>query len=304
MGRFALLLPILLAACAEIPTAAISVDERLPDTTQYAVIPNATVRTGPPTPPPADAPPVVEAAEATGGDHSPRIVVTRYDASRGDSGDGTALCPFDVRAHGFPAVNADGTSVAYFTAEALSSSDGEDELVLVSLLDIASDTDTKTTVILDGDQLPGKFHCWRLYRHAREQAAELNAVFSTEWRSMEHLPLDHDEYPSEDEPMGPNTRPVEMTRIGKEVVVRVPGVKVLARAPADWQIAPDKPWEGGCWFEPPVAAVMWGDRETGVAVVEVMQTGGPCYCYASTAFHPMRLSADAFDEIDRRNLRT
>lgn len=302
MGRLALLLPLFLAACAEVPTAAITVDERLPGATRYTMIPDGAVHTRPPAPR-DEVTPAADTQDARP-HNPPRIVVTRYDASRSDNGDGTALCPFDVQAHGFPAVNEDGTSVAYFTAEALSSSDGEDELVLVSLLDIASDTDSKTTVIVDGDQLPGKFHCWRLYRRAREQAARLNAAFSTGWRSMEHLPLDYEEYPSEEDALGPHARPVEMTRIGKEVVVRIPGVKVLARAPADWQIVADKPWEGGCWFEPPVPAAIWADRETGIATVEVMQTGGPCFCYASTAFHPLLLPVEAFDEIDRRNLRT
>ena len=95
------------SGCMDVPTAEeLTLEDELVQERRYAVVPDGTRAVGRTSPEP-EPDPELEAVEQTSPrSGKPRIVVTRYDASRIDdeygAADGTALCPFDVRAEGLP----------------------------------------------------------------------------------------------------------------------------------------------------------------------------------------------------------
>jgi hypothetical protein len=261
------------------------------------------------------------ATAASGG--QPRIFVSRYgqEDERG-WGDGTARCPFEVEATGFPAVSEDGSTVAWFTAETLSSSDGEDEIVTLAWLDVERDANDESLVIVDGDEISededaAGSRCRILWRRARVRASKANArLAGSTWRAMTHLPVGldprhvYDEAYEDDDVLGDDDEEyaaalasrrqrVQAIYLHGQAILRVPGVKVLERRTARWDdpgIDPDDP----CIFSA-YPAEIFADRETGVAVAEVAQVADPCFCYAATTYRRIDLSPATYEEILRRN---
>lgn len=122
---------------------------------------------------------------------APRIIVSDYDEDDGQwpEASGTALCPFEVHTPGFPAVTLDGTTVVYASSEILSASDGDDELVTVRWLDVASESTNEAIVVVDGEDFQTDDHCRRLWRHAKVVAAEINERLDAQrWRTLEPEP--------------------------------------------------------------------------------------------------------------------
>ena len=263
------------------------------------------------------APDVVEPPDADG---RPRVTVSRYDASRYEDGyaNGTALCPFEVSSVGLPAVDASGEVVATLVNETLSSSDGEDELVTFRRQAVADDANLETTLVLDGESAPGRYHCWKLYKQARAHAAAINATLEEGgYRAMESFPVAlrfgwaddtffEPEPDSEAEPVAsvaPDQRPAEIARVHGDVVLRIPGVKVFARrSAAGWGEVDDDPDMGGCWYEEPYVQSAFVDRDAEVVLLQVEQMGGPCFCYAATEHYTWAVDRDSIDAIVEHNL--
>lgn len=236
----------------------------------------------------------------------PRLRVSAFDEGIGED-ERTATCPFSVEAEGLPAVSEDATTFAYHIAETLSSSDGEDELVTVRWVDVATDAIVASTVVVDGDSLEGDDRCLRLWRRARVRAGQVNAALAaTTWRPLEPFPLGTeslfeglDDDSADDEGVAADDvegEPrVELVLRGGEAIVRIPGVKVLERQPVDWR-APD---DEVCQFDP-VPTEVYADAHTGVVVARVEQYAPPCFCYSETLLHPVALTRQTYDEVLRR----
>ncbi|MEM6991464.1 MAG: hypothetical protein AAF721_13230 [Myxococcota bacterium] len=292
--------------CTEVPTAGdLHIDEEAEESElPYRSVPEQ----APIVLPPAPAEPVV--ATPTDG---PKVVVSDYDLSDRNEDDlfegtGTALCPFTVEAPGFPAVSEDGSKFTYWVAEALSSSDGQDELNTFRIVDVATDTVEETIVVVDGEEFgEEKDSCRRLWRKAKIVAERANRELAKRrWNVMEPfgalIPYQDgfgmdDEERAKQMAMPASERPVELIRQHGEAIVRIPGVKVLGRTPAEW----NAPWQEGCGGFSAIPAAAFADRETGVVVVEVQQMAGPCYCYAETLFHSIDVDREAFVLIETRN---
>lgn len=306
---------LLLAACTGVPDSEqLGLGEgEFGDALAYESIPDAKLVRRGPIPPEAAWEDVVEDDEGTYRG-PPRIIVSKFDPKRfGDDEedyfDGTALCPFDVEAKGFPAVTADGTTVTSFVAETLSSSDGEDELNTVAFIDVETGR-AQEVVVVNGDEFGGldfeipSDHCRKLWRNARRVAAEVNDRFAQDrWHGMEPLNVEVDDpygYGDDDDQAGepsPHQRNVELIYQHREAIFRIPGVKVLARQAMDWNV----PTEDACSFDPYISKV-FQDRSTGVVAIEVSQASGPCFCYSETLYYAMRVPQTVFVELDKRNV--
>lgn len=250
------------------------------------------------------------------------IAVSRMRKSGDADGfdyDGSALCPFNVEATGFPAVSADGTKFAYWVAETLSSSDGEDEEGTLRIVDVATDTALETVAVFDGDAdygvtVPAGMslkaqtvaHCRRLHIQAKAQANVANALLAdASWNSMEELDLDTRDRAmldgegdrSADGLAPPSERRVELVHFERTAAIRIPGIEVLARTPAAW----NSPWESGCGGYTSDIQRVYVDRKTSVTVAEVGQEGGPCFCYAPTLLHALPMTPEILATIDARN---
>jgi hypothetical protein len=242
----------------------------------------------------------------------PRIVVSAFDPEKHEHG--TALCPFEVEGRGFPAVSVDGETVAVFVAETLSSSDGEDEVVSVDWIDVERDAVDETLVVVNGWDFPeryeeaGEADCRQLWRRAKVRAARANAkLASTHWRPLQSMPVDvvgpygdDDLYEPDDED-APRLRRVQLVYQHGQAILRIRGVKVLERRTTAWDHGaddPDDPDDVCDFFAYPQA--LFADTETGVAMAEVGQEAGPCFCYSSTTYRRVDLSPTTHAEIMRR----
>lgn len=265
------------------------------------------------------APPVVPVATEAEFGKGPRIAVSQMRKSGDEDGfdyDGTALCPFNVEAVGFPAVSADGTKFAYWISETLSSSDGEDEAGTLRIVDVVTDTALETVVVFDGDSDYGVVrpagmsleaqtaaHCRHLRTQAKAQGKVANALLAVQgWNSMEELDLDtRDRAMLDDEDADGRApakeRRVELVLFERTAAIRIPGVKVLARTQAGWNGG----WESGCGGYVADIEGVYVDRKTSVAVAKVGQEGGPCFCYSATLFHVLPMTSEILATIDARN---
>lgn len=266
--------------------------------------------------------PSVPADTTANPDTGPRIAVSRLRKSGDEDGfdyEGSALCPFNVKPTGFPAVSADGTKFAYWISETLSSSDGEDEAGTLRIVDVATDTALETVVVFDGDADDGVTvsagmsfkaqrvaHCRRLHVQAKALAKRANALLAdASWNSMEELDLDTrdramldgEDARTADGLAAPSERRVELVHFARTAALRIPGVKVLAHTPAAW----DSPWEQGCGGYTSDIQRVFVDRKTSVAVARVGQYGGPCFCYAPTLLHALPMTPEILATIDVRN---
>ena len=313
---------LLTAACAELPATDTLAGHDDPFGERgFSVVPDGavhprpatvTIELAPTAPEPDDVEPEAEEAEADAPYAGPpRIVVTRWDDTLDEQedrywADGTARCPFEVQALGLPAVDDDGTTLAWYSREMGGASEGEDEIASVRMVDLGSDVEVEKTVLVDGNDNA----CWRWYKRARARAAELNERFADGWRPLEQLGVQphgtgqaygYDELDEPEVPYTPHTRPVQLTWMHDEVVLRIPAVKVLARSAAAWQIPADDPDVGGCWYDAPAPTQLWVDRQTGASAVFVEHISGPCYCDSYEEMHAFAIGAEAILEIDRRN---
>ncbi len=311
---------LVLGGCAEVPQAddlAWEDGGEPVGVLAYETVPDASAAE--PAPPPT---PVEVAAPADEGQR-PRLVVSamrRMDPDRYDD-DGAALCPFDVVATGFPAINTDGTKLAYWIAEHLSSSDGEDALGTFRIVDVATDQALEDVVVFDGNDGSGggayddegrisARHCRALHVTAKTNAATVNAMLADDgWRTMQPLALvmrdramfndvpQWDDGSGDGEPMPPaNERPVELVHMGKTAAFRIPGVKVLARLDADW----DGAWESYCGGYTASLDEAFVDRDSSVIAVQVGQQSGPCFCYSETLVHAIPVTPEILATIDAR----
>lgn len=319
-ATFTVALSLLAVGCVEVPVAdSLLHDDAAQFDYDYAQIPDGE-RIEVPREDVEVAPEELEPADPAG---RPRVIVSRYDASRFEDeyveegfADGTALCPFEVSGVGLPAVDASGEVVATLVNEVLSSSDGEDELVTFRRQVVGSDANVETTVVLDGDAEPGRYHCWKLYKRARAHAAVINATLDEGgYRAMERFPValrngwaddtffDPEQKLDSEARPAPDQRPVEIAPVHDDVVLRIPGVKVFARRSAiGWGEVDDDPDMGGCWYEEPYVQSAFADRDAGVVLLQVEQMGGPCFCYAATEHYTWATGQETVDRVFERNL--
>lgn len=238
-----------------------------------------------------------------------RVEVSRFRFDEDPQwADGTALCPFDVRAVGLPAIRGDGGAIADLHSETFGPSDGEDELVTFSMLDVETRETSRTDTLVEGVYDRNKYTCWRWYKRAKAQAAELNEMLADGWRPMRELPVEVDPR------LGPggedgefaerrpaSQRPVQLTLLGGQVVFRVPGVKVLSRTDDDWlRPVDDDPHMGMCQYGGPEPWRVLVDASTGVAMISMSFQAGSCMCDTPVGHEIIHLDADTIAEIDRR----
>lgn len=222
--------------------------------------------------------------------------------------DGTALCPFDVSSVGLPAIRGDGGAIADLHSETFGPSDGEDELVTFSVLDVETHERSRNDTIVEGVYDRHKYTCWRWYKRARAQAAEINEMLADGWRPMRELPVEVDPRlgpgaeDGEFEELRPaGQRPVQLTLLTGQVVFRVPGVKVLSRAEEDWwRPEDDDPDMGMCQYDGPDPWRVVADASTGVAMISMSFQAGSCMCDTPVGHEIIHLDAQTIAEIDRR----
>lgn len=224
--------------------------------------------------------------------------------------DGAARCPFDIHAVGLPAIREDGGAVASLRRHSSGPGEGEDEVVSFGLLDVETGDISGYEELVDGGRggTRKRFTCWRWYKDAKTKALEINETLANGWRPMHLLPVDIDPSlgPYGDEAAGDERppaerRPVELTIKQDQVVLRVPGVKVLARFEDDWpRPEDDEPDEGMCWYHGPSPQEVFADKETGVAMVSVAYESGPCMCDSVLRREFFRLDAETLAEIELR----
>ncbi len=293
-------------ACAEVPTAGEleAAEDEVEAGLSYRAIPSQTQRD----PGPA---PLIDVSEPVAPyQGAPVITVSDYHASMDEDEvyefGGTALCPFKVEAEGFPAVSEDGSQFAYWVAETLSSSDGEDESGIFRIVDVETDEVTLATTVFDGDRFD-EDHCRKLWDEAKRAARVANErLDKTRWRTMHtvgvDLPDDSGFGVDEEERAAILARPAKDRRVEAliqhgQAIVRIPGVKVLGRTPAEWNPG----WDAGCMGFTTYIETVYADRETGVVVAEVAQLGGPCYCYSATKFHRLEVDTTFFERLESHN---
>ncbi len=238
-----------------------------------------------------------------------RIVVSRFSFEEDPMwGEGSARCPFEVRTVGFPAIEQDGGAIANLSSGVSGPSEGEDETVSFTVLEVETRKLSRYETLVQGTYDRDKYDCWRWYKKAKAQAAEINETLAEGWRPLRELPVEVDPslapYPDEgvEEEVRPGSaRPVQLTLLNRQVVFRVPGVKVLSRSEDDWtRPEDDDPAEGMCWYHDAHPYAVFADDQTGVAMIEVGYESGPCMCESVVGHEIVRLEPETIAEIDRR----
>ncbi|MCA9649973.1 MAG: hypothetical protein KC501_08695 [Myxococcales bacterium] len=171
------------------------------------------------------------------------------------------------------------------------------------------DTDTVDTsvTIYDGDEGweegTRHRHCHALWEGAKARADEVNQrLAQRSWRKLERLPLpihgsdldDREEDRAAVLASPAASRFVELTHVGNDLVLRVPGVRVLVRTPVRWQ----GPWDYQCDTRPHLREV-WADRPSGAVAVLYDHQSGACMCYPPLLTGVLRWSPETFEAIDR-----
>lgn len=243
----------------------------------------------------------------------PWIVVGRYDrraSGLDDLGErgSSALCPFETSAEGLPAVTVEGDLVVESVTETGSASDGEDESMLVSWHDVDGDSVEHGLAIYEGGLgwEEGRYHrhCRALWQQAKAQAELANRRLAQRtWRALQpmeiftHDPDDYDyDLDRREEILATpaRRRPAELTYDGRHAIVRIPGVKVLARTDVDW-------WGDDDDFcdRAPHVRERWADRETGAIVLSMDYQSGACLCDTVTFVHTLRWPESVFAAAER-----
>jgi len=299
MRRTALILAVLGCGCTEALTAEeLAFHEAEADYGAVEFVPDVAVEleAGPP------APRVLERGPV-------HIEISSYRFDEDPTwADGTARCPFDVRAVGLPAIREDGQSIATLSSETSGPSEGEDELVSFRVFDIETEEFSEDQSLVEGSGDRKSYDCWRWYKAAKASAAEVNDTLAQGWRPMHPLPVEVDPRlaPYGDEGRTsqrppPHSRPVQLTVLQGQAVFRVPGVKVLSRNEDRWpRPQDDAPDEGMCWYHGPNPEEIFADAETGVALVSVRYESGPCMCDSPVYSEVIHIDAATLSEIDSR----
>ncbi len=215
---------------------------------------------------------------------APRIVAARSE----DDTD----CYWHLTTRELPAIAEDGSVVAVTEAhvQQMSMFPGERDLVLAPVGD-ATATATRLVLYDDGDAIDAdEAQCRKTLRRIRRRVATANeALAARAWRPLEALPVQR-RLDETTDGLPASERPVQVVVLGRELVVRIPGVKVLARAP----VPDDLPRARG------VDAVDV-DRQTGtVLVTYVYCDGESCTCdprYRTAIEH---WAPEVLAEIDAR----
>jgi hypothetical protein len=280
-----LVVSLVLGACTGTPRAEeLAIDEsELIEERKSAVLPNAqVVRTREPAAPELDAEDDDEPAP------SRAALVPRLEVN-GTPGDGA--CP-DIDFHGLPAVDVHGTTIVFGgwdypgTVVAWLDVDSGERLENISMFSVLDPTD---------EESPCAASAWR---EARRKAAEINARLRDGWRSMDTLPVAVDtasDGPSELLEIPPAQRPIELAVRGGEIVLRIPGVRVLTRIPlsGERQAWLYDPLQGDVHHAKPES--VFADEATGVALIEVRYE---MMCWDSHHdLEPVRLSPDVFARV-------
>jgi hypothetical protein len=317
----AVMLALLAIACADVPEAAVfEVPEgEAPDVEGVPVIPYGARIFDPPI---ESAP--IEAPDAEEDDDEavaptawpafrgePRVTVGPWKGERADDENITesALCPFEVRTRGFPAISSDGSTIIGVSRGAWSASDGEDEVMVVRWHDVARDEIVHSATVYDGedeayDDEDTDSHCKRLWRGAKRAALDVNArIAEGSWRTLVDVGIQTrdgiqrwaDEEMGDEVPPTAAPRPVELVHVGKQAALRIRGVEVLYRADVDWLGTESWP----CKLAPNVLAVL-GDRESGTLAVFVDHQTDGCLCDSKIELRALRVPAAIFAEAARR----
>jgi hypothetical protein len=206
---------------------------------------------------------------------APRIVVR-------SAGEHDESAPVESR--GFPAIDAHG-DIAIPLAHLLMLSNRPGRLDLTWL---AADGSTRTDpIVTDDDVHEDDESAARLHRNLAARARRANAALATHtWRALEHLPIElgYHEMPELDPPPA-DQRPVQAVVQHGELIVRIPGVRVLERH--DLEIDGD------------FVHRVYADRDTGTALVVVGGCEGEdCTCDPGFAAQRMQWSEATFTAID------
>jgi hypothetical protein len=224
----------------------------------------------------------------------PRVVVGPY--GRGNE----AGCPFSVETPGFPAASLDGTRMV--SGEITGSGD-ETSSLSITWHDVETDSVLDTHVVFQSLGSPEEDgpSCRAQWREIRRTADEVNDRLREEaWRPMPELAVEiHDPYGFDDYgeefraellSRPASERPVEVTWRWGDLVVRIPGVRVIARVPAKWYGLDPDPF---CQNKPRLYGI-YADEETGVAAVTLDYQSGACLCWTTSMTRAVRLPPEVF----------
>jgi hypothetical protein len=232
----------------------------------------------------------------------PRVVVGPY--GRGEE----AECPFSIQTLGFPAVSLDGSRMVSGWVDV---SGDETSSLDITWHDVETDSVLDTHVVFQGlgfpeDEGPS---CRAQWREIRRTAAEVNDRLREEaWRPMPELAVEiHDPYGFDDYgeefraellSRPASERPVEVTWRWGDLVVRIPGVRVIARVPAKWYGLDPDPF---CQNKPRLHGI-YADEETGVAAVMLDYQSGACLCWTTSMMRAVRLPPEVFAWVRKQPL--
>ncbi|MEX1369352.1 MAG: hypothetical protein AB1Z98_39860 [Nannocystaceae bacterium] len=203
-------------------------------------------------------------------------------------------CPW-LRAEGFPAISADGTTVVVPYAEHLQLSYDPGSMEL-QWHDVALGTVQRTDPVVTGElnqDDDGQCNPAELRRLERRVDQLERELATQRWRAMEVLPVEYFdpdthmiEYYKDTVPMA--DRGVQVVVQHGEIIVRIAGAKVLERHPLS-------PGMLGMPYE------VYGDRETGTVVVVTMDCiGDSCTCDPGFTAQVVHWQPETFETIDRR----
>jgi hypothetical protein len=189
-----------------------------------------------------------------------------------------------VESRGFPAIDTHG-EIAIPLAHVLMLSNRPGRLDLTWL---AADGSTRTdAIVTDDDVHEDDETAARLHRHVAARARRANAALAARtWRPLARLPIElgYREMPELD-PVPADERPVQAVVQHGQLVVRIPGVRVLERH--DLEIDGD------------FVHRVYADRTSGTALVVVGGCKGEdCTCDPGFAAQRMQWSEATFAAID------
>ena len=276
-----LVVPLVLGACTGVPAVEeFALDESdLLQERMSAVLPDTeVVGMGEPT----------VALDSEGDEPTPaRAVGVPRVSVRGTPGDGA--CP-GIVFRGLPAVDAAGSTIVFggwdYPGDVVAwlDVDSGEQIETITMFSVLDPTD---------EESPCATSAWR---EARRKATEINARLRNEgWRPMERLPVAVETASygrSELLDLPAAQRPVELAVRSGEIVLRIPGVRVLARIPlsADRQAWLYDPLSGDVHHARPQS--VFADEATGVALIEVRYE---TMCWDTDHdLAPARLSSDVF----------
>ena len=217
----------------------------------------------------------------------------------------TGPCSFGVAAHGLPAVDREAeriVSLEYENEQGPSDYDTSRALLVWRDFD---DEVIRSEELYDGEKLEGRYEdapavtCARLRRSIEGIIPGLNEDLAAEpLATMPVLPVQI-AYPNAGEPplaKHGSQRPVELVYRHGELITRVRGLEILARSSHPG-------WQGPSYtmdaYNPNVLEV-FGDRETGVAVVLRSYESASCMSDTQVYSGVTRLPEAAFDAIELR----